>query len=132
VLLSPDLSRRVLRVDTMTAGMMQPPGTVTLVAGSRAPSALRFALQSLRVGDTVDVDVDIVPERPLHAVGGRPVVVKDGAVTRAARDSNAFSLTRHPRTAVGIADQGRRVFLVVVDGRQPDWSAGMSLLELAH
>src|SRR5690606_27121045 len=74
----------------------------------------------------------IVPERPLHAVGGRPIVVKDGAITLAARDSNSFSLTRHPRTAVGIADQGRRVLLVVVDGRQPEWSAGMSLLELAR
>lgn len=132
VLLSPDLSRRVLRVDTATAGLALPPGTVTLVAGRQAPSALRSALQSLRVGDTVDVEVDIVPERPLHAVGGRPIVVKDGAITLAARDSNSFSLTRHPRTAVGIADQGRRVLLVVVDGRQPEWSAGMSLLELAR
>jgi exopolysaccharide biosynthesis protein len=39
-------------------------------------------------------------------------------------------VTRHPRTAVGMSRDGRRLWLVTVDGRQPDHSAGMSLLEL--
>jgi exopolysaccharide biosynthesis protein len=42
-----------------------------------------------------------------------------------------FAPVRHPRTAVGIAAGGRRLLLVVVDGRQPGYSDGMTLTELA-
>jgi len=40
-------------------------------------------------------------------------------------------LVRHPRTAVGVSRDGRTLVLVVVDGRQPEWSIGMTLPELA-
>lgn len=43
-------------------------------------------------------------------------------------DSNAFSKTRHPRTAVAVT-KNNRVLLVTVDGRNEN-SAGMSLFEL--
>jgi exopolysaccharide biosynthesis protein len=38
---------------------------------------------------------------------------------------------RHPRTAVGLTRDRRELLVVVVDGRQPAWSIGMTLLELA-
>lgn len=38
---------------------------------------------------------------------------------------------RHPRTAIGVGRNGRDVILLVVDGRQPYWSVGMTLPELA-
>ena len=44
-------------------------------------------------------------------------------------DSNAFSKTRHPRTAVAVTKKNR-VLLITVDGRNEN-SAGMSLFELA-
>jgi exopolysaccharide biosynthesis protein len=37
---------------------------------------------------------------------------------------------RHPRTAAGLTRDRRELILVVVDGRQPGWSIGMTLLEL--
>jgi hypothetical protein len=37
----------------------------------------------------------------------------------------------HPRTAVGLADDGWRAWLVVVDGRQEGYSLGVALHELA-
>ncbi|MES3019463.1 MAG: phosphodiester glycosidase family protein [Bacteroidota bacterium] len=43
-------------------------------------------------------------------------------------DSNTFSKTRHPRTAVAVT-KNNRVLLITVDGRN-DNSAGMSLFEL--
>jgi len=43
-----------------------------------------------------------------------------------------FSHERHPRTAVAWHDDRRSVLLVVVDGRQPELSAGMTLPELAR
>lgn len=38
---------------------------------------------------------------------------------------------RHPRTAAGITGDGRTLVLVTIDGRQKDWSVGMTLPELA-
>jgi exopolysaccharide biosynthesis protein len=37
---------------------------------------------------------------------------------------------RHPRTAVGVSRNGLTLWVVVVDGRQPDYSVGMTLPEL--
>ncbi len=38
---------------------------------------------------------------------------------------------RHPRTGAGVSRDGRTLILAVVDGRQPDWSVGVTLPELA-
>ncbi len=42
-----------------------------------------------------------------------------------------FVVDRHPRTAVGVSADGRTLYLLVIDGRQPDFSAGATLAELA-
>jgi len=63
-----------------------------------------------------------------EALGGFPLLVKNGHVIP--QSSNKFSTTRHPRTALGIVNK-RTVIFVVVDGRQPDYSNGMPLEELA-
>jgi exopolysaccharide biosynthesis protein len=66
-----------------------------------------------------------------EAVGGFPLLVRDGRNVVAEQPGIAasFGPARHPRTAVGWSVD--RLLLVVVDGRQPGWSAGMSLDELA-
>ena len=38
----------------------------------------------------------------------------------------------HPRSAVGFSRNGRYLYLVVVDGRQPLYSEGMTLAELGE
>ncbi|WP_460687353.1 phosphodiester glycosidase family protein [Niabella aquatica] len=45
-------------------------------------------------------------------------------------DSGSFNVNRHPRTAVGITENGS-VIMLVVDGRSPN-SAGMNLFELTR
>jgi exopolysaccharide biosynthesis protein len=117
-----------------------PPGVPTglLVARGRAftrPSARPvFAIDSAGVPHitvfTADSTGVLASFHPLEAVGGQPVIVRDGAVSREARDTGAFAVTRHPRTAVGITTDGR-LLLVVVDGRQAPRSVGMSLATLA-
>ena len=42
-----------------------------------------------------------------------------------------FTFVRHPRTALGIDRSGRTLIVLVVDGRQPHLSVGMTLPELA-
>lgn len=39
--------------------------------------------------------------------------------------------TRNPRTAAGVSQDGRRLILMVIDGRQPGWSDGVTLSQLA-
>lgn len=56
--------------------------------------------------------------------GQDAMLVDDATVSTAGRDL-------HPRTAVGVSRDGRWVRLVVVDGRQPGFSEGMTLVELA-
>jgi exopolysaccharide biosynthesis protein len=61
-------------------------------------------------------------------IGGRQVLVRGG---QPVEYTNAFALARNPRTAVGIDRTGTLLTLVVVDGRQPNLSIGMTLRELS-
>ena len=70
----------------------------------------------------------------IQVVGGYPELLDGGSVVAdlAVTDRPSFAAARHPRTAVGFDADGGLLWLVVVDGRQPPLSAGMSLPELAH
>lgn len=70
----------------------------------------------------------------LQVVGGFPLLLEDGRVVGDLEVSErpAFASARHPRTGVGYDVDGERLWLVVVDGRQADHSAGMSLPEFAQ
>lgn len=46
------------------------------------------------------------------------------------RDRPSFAAARHPRTAVGFDAAKGRLWILVVDGRQPGYSDGMTLPEL--
>lgn len=59
------------------------------------------------------------------AVGGRNILVTDGKVAPLTDRGTA------PRVGLGIADDGLTLVTAVVDGRQPGYSEGMSLPELA-
>lgn len=76
----------------------------------------------------------LVPFYPVEAVGGRPALLRDSLVLAAVdtQGQASFNVGRNPRTAAGIARKGRRLILVVVDGRQMPYSDGMSLRELAN
>jgi exopolysaccharide biosynthesis protein len=70
-----------------------------------------------------------LPRDAQQAIAGSHIVIKDGRKTTL--PDTPFSTSRHPRTAVGTADGGRTLVLVVVDGRRPGVSVGMTLAELA-
>jgi hypothetical protein len=68
-----------------------------------------------------------------QVVGGFPELLDDGArVGDLLVEANpSFAASRHPRTAVAVSRDEPRLWLVVVDGRQGDYSTGMTLPELA-
>ncbi|TCK25150.1 phosphodiester glycosidase family protein [Pseudonocardia endophytica] len=109
---------------------VRPPGAGRLAPGETAllgRDGGADALRAVRPGDPVTV----LPHRalaegspPVTAVGGSPIVV-DGA-----RPGPLDDRERAPRTAAGIADGGRRLLLVTVDGHETAHS-GATLAGLA-
>lgn len=67
------------------------------------------------------------PGNLFHAISGDRMLIQGGEIVADLDDEII-----HPRTAVGINRNGRFVYLVVVDGRQPFYSAGATFLELAE
>jgi hypothetical protein len=103
------------------------PGTAVLLAHGRD----RAWAQRRTEGDTVRWQVQVTIDAPVReAVGGFPELLRDGRAVLAEQGAaESFSERRHPRTAIGwTAD--RRLVMVVVDGRRPGWSDGMTLKEL--
>ncbi len=60
-----------------------------------------------------------------NAVSGNAMIVQDGRVLP---DLESQS---QPRTAIGVDKRGKNLVIVVVDGRQPGYSEGATLAELA-
>jgi hypothetical protein len=67
------------------------------------------------------------PNRVHNAISGESMIVLKGEI---APDLDAGEL--EPRTAIGINRNGRFLYLVVVDGRQPFYSAGATFVDLAE
>jgi hypothetical protein len=111
-------------------------GFVLSFGGATAPAALMRLRKGSRVTLTVAYDpVEGEPESWPSAqdiVGGAGLLARDGryldewameALTK------GFPETRHPRTAIGTAKDGA-IWLIAVDGRQPQLSIGMTFAEL--
>jgi len=64
------------------------------------------------------------------ALAGSPRLLAGGKVVLSEKER--AQRTPHPRTAVALNEAGDRLWLVVVDGRQVDYSEGVTLLELAE
>jgi hypothetical protein len=122
----------VVFMDTATAGMQIPAGGWLIVAGPRADSAKRAWLSRLSIDDTVTFSYDFQGIQPREAVGGFPMLLKNGKLAAEVETAGSVGFrNRNPRTAVGLAAGGRRMLFVTVDGRQPGYSDGMTLAELA-
>ncbi|MEE4310886.1 MAG: phosphodiester glycosidase family protein [candidate division KSB1 bacterium] len=115
-------------------GDIQIPTNGIVLSGHDA--ARDFLMNNMERGDTLQVIVNLRDgDDPIeNVVGGVPRIVRDGVVSvehGLEGISDKFALDRHPRTAAGISKDSTQVFLIVVDGRQPGYSLGMSLYELS-
>ncbi len=64
-----------------------------------------------------------------HIVSGRPVLVDGGEIVVSRNGDDPPP--RHPRTALGLSEDGETLILAVIDGRWPGESHGMTLEETA-
>lgn len=95
--------------------------------GAAALSDLWGRRQASAVSGRALLRVDTAPQ-VAESIGGTPILVRDGK-RWVADDGSGFVAGRHPRTVVGWNDT--EILLVTVDGRQPGYSVGMSLIEAA-
>lgn len=104
------------------------------VLAARGTQAQRLAIEA-SASQLVTVRLVLRPEwRDVpEALGGGPLIVRNGKpIFNAAEDFGSYHLNRrHPRTAIGQRADGR-IIMVVVDGRRPGYSAGMTNFELAQ
>jgi hypothetical protein len=104
------------------------------VLSARGTQGQRLAIEA-GGGQLVTVRLVLRPEwRDVpEALGGGPIIVRAGRpIFNALEDFSTYHLNRrHPRTAVGQRADGR-IVMVVVDGRRPGYSAGMTNFELAQ
>lgn len=64
-----------------------------------------------------------------HAIAGKELIVKHGLLNTT-HINTRYAKGLHPRSAIAINQDKTQVWFVVVDGRQKDYSQGMSLNEL--
>ena len=115
----------VLEVRPAAGGIPIAPDTVVLNGPAGA------SLDALEQGDPLSLSFSITPgwESVREAVGGRELIVRDGATYIFPRPATADEL--HPRTALGITAAGDLV-MATVDGRESGYSTGVDLGELAE
>jgi exopolysaccharide biosynthesis protein len=72
---------------------------------------------------------NICPLNTLHAVSGREMLVDQGQPIKEIYDSHQDK--PYARVAVGVDQKGEKLWLIIVDGKQPLYSEGLTKDELA-
>ncbi|MCG9127662.1 phosphodiester glycosidase family protein [Candidatus Poribacteria bacterium] len=104
------------------------------------------AVQQFNPGATGTLKISLSPTQwneVRYGIGGRLRLLKNGIVNQDLVDRHAkekkhvpgkrdqfLNLSHEPRTALGYNDE--KLFLIVADGRQPKYSTGLTLYELAN
>lgn len=99
--------------------------------------SLSSQLQKVKREKTLALHVSTLPvsDRIYTAISGGPQIISQGKIC-VGQDREGFrkgfSSEKHPRTAVGYIKDRRFLIMMVVDGRRPDYSRGVDLIELAE
>jgi large repetitive protein len=86
-------------------------------------------ISSLIPGQQLELGWSLGWSGVFDTIGGNPTLLENGIISSAVYGDTPFH-GRNPRTGVGTTADGR-VLLIVVDGRQPGYSVGMTLEEFA-
>ena len=118
-------------------------GNTCLAAGAMVlafPPQMLAALPAMEAGSTLQISTALTPDLKdvKTAIAGGPALIKDGKAFTLMNPppgtssdySQRSKYERHPRSSVGWGPT--HIYLVTVDGRQPELSVGMKLAELAE
>lgn len=94
-------------------------------------NAEKFMQDNVKVGDKLTVRTNIEPNRNWKMmIGGHALLVENGAIKKYTKDIKSIDGVR-ARTAVGISQDGKTVYIVTAEGRTKR-SAGLTISELAQ
>lgn len=138
-----DAGGAVTEIRQERGGAIPPEGSVLVGVGS----GQEWLTEHAQVGQVLQVDHHVttaagqeLSEEVTGLVNGGPRLVTDGQMDLQPRADgfagsanffHSWSISRHPRTVAGIAEDGT-VFFVTIDGRQPGVSVGASIWEAAR
>ncbi len=93
------------------------------------PAINNFFAENFEVGDKAEIKISITPDlgEIETAIGGGSVLVQNGSVAKFSHNVSG----NHPRSAAGISKDGKKLYLVTVEGRE-DSTPGMSQTALAN
>jgi hypothetical protein len=92
--------------------------------------------QAEKTGATLYISEDNRPSfrEPIgevfNAISGNPMILEEGEVAIDLQ-AHAYHSTLHPRTVVALDADATRLIILLVDGRQPNYSEGVTMAELA-
>ncbi|HYN89779.1 MAG TPA: phosphodiester glycosidase family protein, partial [Ardenticatenaceae bacterium] len=89
-----------------------------------------FPALCISAGNRAEISDMGCPDGTYQGIAGDGVFVDGGQPV--AFQNTAYWTNLHPRTAVAVNETGETLWLIVVDGRQPGYSEGVSLGELAE
>lgn len=69
-------------------------------------------------------------DQPYNVVSGNTMLVREGQPL--ILEDTAYVKDRHPRTAVALTEDKSRLLILLIDGRQPNYSEGATLKEVAE
>ncbi|NJR72010.1 MAG: phosphodiester glycosidase family protein [Gammaproteobacteria bacterium] len=96
--------------------------------GKPTTEKLRATMLIMEDGSvTLQDNVRELPAKTRFAVSGNAMVLVDG--NNVATDKDGI---RHPRSVVGLSQDGKTLYLVAIDGRQPSFSRGANMFELGE
>lgn len=119
------------KVEAISGNAKAPAGGYVLSAWGSAVSQLTSIPAGAKAKVLTEMSQDWNNIKSVLTAG--PLLVESGLpVDQAVNEGNWGSLLKAaPRTAMGVNSQGKVIF-VVVDGRQDNWSAGLTLEELSY
>lgn len=123
---SPWYSHGLLSYYPHVGDPVDPAGLTVSEGREYAPTAARLPV--LRIDRENRISIGEPIDGVWSAISGLHVILRGGVITDEALDAYP---KLEPRTACAIDATGRRLLLFTVDGRQPGYSEGMTLKELA-
>ncbi|MEX2275768.1 MAG: phosphodiester glycosidase family protein [Actinomycetota bacterium] len=109
-----------------------------VISSRRGDGSLDTVIKGLAIGQLVRLKFSFGMPGVVDAMGGTPVLMKDGAIPTLQTCATGPLWCQHNRSSVGInqacttGGAGCRIFYVVVDSRLNNWSQGMTLIQLAN
>jgi len=128
--LTPKYKSRFTVSAVMNSGNTRIPKDGFVLSARKGSDIAKF-LSNLKVGGQGELTLSFLPEKwneVVEGIGGNSRLVKDGKIFE---ESYRGPKSTHddPRTALGYND--KKLFLMVVDGRQGSYSIGMSYRDVA-